>query len=281
MRNIIVFLYKYYNFILFLVLEFFALYLIYQYNTYQRASFINFSNGVSGQMFSTVANFKSYFRLRQINDSLHRENARLRSELFTSYYNNDIRDFKVNDTIYKQQYTYIEAKVLNNSINKRNNYITLNRGRSHGVKEQMGVICDNGVVGIVMAVSEHYCTVLSVLNSNAKLSAKIADNDAFGSLVWDGNDPTICRLLDVNKHVQVANGKKIVTSGYSTIFPENIPVGEVSAHSLEAGDNFHTIKVKMSTNFSNLTFVYVINNFFKEEMDSLETLTQSKLPDDQ
>lgn len=281
MRNIIVFLYKYYNFILFLVLEFFSLYLIYQYNTYQRASFINFSNGVSGQAYSTVANFKSYFRLRQINDSLQLENARLRSELFTSYYNNEIRDFKVNDTIYKQQYTYIAAKVLNNSINKRNNYITLNRGAAHGVKTQMGVICDNGIVGIVMATSEHFCTVLSVLNSNAKISARIADDNAFGSLVWDGNDPTICRLYDVNKHVQVANGKKIVTSGYSTIFPENIPVGEVQAHSLEAGDNFHTIKVRMSTNFSNLTSVYIINNFFKEEMDSLEILTKIKLPDDQ
>lgn len=278
MRNIIVFLYKYYVFFLFLSLEIFALYLIYQYNTYQKASFLNFSNGVSGQVFSTVSNFKSYFRLRQINDSLQLENARLRSELFTSYYNNEIRDFKLNDSIYKQQYTYVAAKVLNNSVNRRNNYLTLNRGRLHGISEQMGVICDNGVVGIVMSVSDHFCTVLSLLNNNSKISAKIADNNAFGSLVWMGEDPTTCSLLDVNKHVPVANGKKIVTSGYSTIFPENISIGEVYAHSLEAGDNFHTIKVKLSTNFTNLSSVYIINNFFKEEMDTLEQ--QSRLPDD-
>ncbi len=280
MRNIIVFIYKYYVFLLFLLLEFFSLYLIYRYNTYQRASFINFSNGVSGNVFNTVANFKSYFRLRQINDSLQLENARLRSELFTSYYNNEIRDFKVNDSIYKQQYTYVAAKVLNNSVNRRNNYLTLNRGRIHGVKQQMGVICDNGVVGIVMGVSDRFCTVLSLLNSNAKISAKIADNNAFGSLVWDGDDPTTCRLLDVNKHVEVENGKRIVTSGFSTIFPENIPIGEVYTHSLEAGDNFHTIKVKLATSFGNLTSVYIINNFYKEEMDSLETEAQTRLTDD-
>lgn len=280
MRNIIVFIYKYYVFLLFLLLEFFSLYLIYQYNTYQRASFVNFSNGVTGNAFNTVSNFKSYFRLRQINDSLQLENARLRSELFTSYYNNEIRDFKVNDTVYKQQYTYLAAKVLNNSVNKRNNYLTLNRGRLHGVEEKMGVICDNGVVGIVMGVSDRFCTVLSILNGNAKISAKIADNNSFGSLVWDGDDPTICRLLDVNKHVEVENGKQIVTSGYSTIFPENITIGQVYTHSLQDGENFHTIKVKLATNFSNLSSVYIINNLYKQEMDSVETAAQTRLADD-
>ena len=280
MRNIIVFLYKYYVFLFFLLLEFFSLYLVYQYNTYQRASFINFTNGVTGEVYNTVNNFKSYFRLRQMNDSLQLENARLRSELFTSYYNNQVTGNTINDSIYHQQYTYIAAKVLNNSINKRNNFLTLNRGSAHGVKKQMGVICDNGVVGIVMGVSEHFCTVLSLLNSNAKISGRVAGDNGFGSLVWDGDDPTMARLLDVNKHVQVEDGQRIVTSGYSTIFPENIRIGEVYTHSLEAGDNFHTIKVKLSTNFSNLSSVYIINNFYREEMDSLELDVRKRFTDD-
>lgn len=198
------------------------------------------------------------------------ENAKLRSQLLTSYYQNNLTVNHINDTIYKQQYEYIPAGVVNNSVTKRNNYITLNRGSNHGITPQMGVISESGIVGIVMSVSPNYSTVLSLLNNNCKISAKVKKNGAFGSLVWDGDDPSIARLLDVNKHVPVATNDLVITSNYSTIFPEGIPIGKIYAHSLDAGDNFHTIKVELFTDFSTVSTVYVIRNLFKEEQQQLE-----------
>jgi rod shape-determining protein MreC len=176
----------------------------------------------------------------------------------------------VNDTIYKQQYEYIPAIVVNNSITKRNNYITLNRGSDHGIVPEMGVISESGIVGIVMNVSEHYCTVLSLLNNNCKISAKIKKNGAFGSLVWDGNDPRYARLLDVNKHVPITGNDEIITSNFSTIFPEGIPIGRIYSHSLDAGYNFHTIKVELNTDFGTVSSVYIIRNLIKNEQLNLE-----------
>lgn len=270
MRNLIFFIYKYYVFLIFLILEIFAFVLIYRFNHYQRASFVNYTTGVTSSLYNQVSDIKSYFNLRSVADSLQKENARLRNLLLTSYYQNNITTKSINDTIYKQQYTYLAARVVNNSVIKRNNYITINRGRLHGVEPQMAVISESGIVGIVLNVSDHYATVLSFLNNNCKISAKLERTQAFGSLVWDGKDPRYAKLLDVNKHVPVEVNDLVITSNYSTIFPEGIPIGRVSEHLLEAGDNFHTIKVELFTDFSTLSTVYVINNLFKKEQQELE-----------
>ena len=271
MRNLIFFIYKYYVFFIFLTLEIFAFVIIYRFNTYQKASFINYTTGVTSSFYTAVSNTQSYFNLRRVNDSLQIENAKLRSELLTSYYKNNITLIQKNDTVYKQQYDYIAASVVNNSVIKRNNYITINRGRLHGILPEMGVISESGIVGIVMSVSDRYSTVLSLLNNNCKISAKIQKNDAFGSLVWDGVDPKYATLLDVNKHVPIQTGDQIITSNFSTIFPQGLPIGRIFSHSLDAGDNFHTIKVELFTDFSTLSTVYVIRNLFKEEQVNLES----------
>lgn len=271
MRNLIFFIYKYYVFFIFFALEVFAFVVIYRFNTYQRTSFVNYTTGVTSSFYTAVSNTRSYFSLRRVNDSLQIENAKLRSELLTSYYKNNVAATPVNDTVYKQQYVYIAASVVNNSVVKRNNYITINRGRLHGIEPEMGVISESGIVGIVMSVSDRYSTVLSLLNNNCKISAKIQKNGAFGSLVWDGDDPKYARLLDVNKHVPLAMNDQIITSNYSTIFPEGLPIGRIFSHSLDAGDNFHTIKVELYTNFPTLSTVYVIKNLFKSEQQTLES----------
>lgn len=271
MRNLIFFIYKYYVFFLFLALEIFAIVVVYRFNTYQKASFINYTTGITSSFYTAVSNTQSYFNLRRVNDSLQIENAKLRSEQLTSYYKNNVSTITKSDTVYKQQFEYVAASVVNNSVIKRNNYITINRGRLHGIEPEMGVISESGVVGIVMSVSDHYSTVLSLLNNNCKISAKISKNGAFGSLVWDGLDPKYARLLDVNKHVPIATGDQIITSNYSTIFPEGLPIGRIFSHSLDAGDNFHTIKVELYTDFSTLSTVYVIRNLFKEEQQQLES----------
>lgn len=275
MRNLIFFLYKYHTFFLFFVLEVIAFVIIYQFNTYQKASFLNYTHGVANTFYTGISNTKDYFYLRSVNDSLQMENARLRNQLLTSYYQNNVSLTNINDTVYKQQYTYIAARVVNNSVTKRNNYITLNRGSLHGIKPKTGVISENGVVGIVMTVSEHYSTVLSVLNSNCKLSAKIQKNGAFGSLVWDGEDPRLAKLLDVNKHVPVAVNDLVITSNFSPIFPEGLPIGRIKTHSLDAGDNFHNMKVELFTDFSTVSTVYVINNLLKGEQQVLEEALQT------
>jgi rod shape-determining protein MreC len=255
---------------MFFTLEIFAFVLIYRFNNYQKASFVNYTTGVTSSFYSWVSDVESYFKLRTVADSLQRENARLHNLLLTSYYQNNITTKTINDTVYKQQYSYLSARVVNNSVTKRNNYITINRGRLHGVQPEMAVISESGIVGIVLNVSDHYATVLSFLNNNCKISAKLERSQAFGSLVWDGKDPRIARLLDVNKHVPIEVNDLIITSNYSTIFPEGIPIGRVIEHSLDAGDNFHTIKVELFTDFSTLSTVYVINNLFKKEQQELE-----------
>lgn len=271
MRNLIFFIYKYYVFFIFITLEIFSFIIIYRFNTYQKASFINYTTGVTSSFYTAVSNTQSYFNLRRVNDSLQIENAKLRSELLTSYYKNNISVIQKNDTVYKQQFEYVAASVVNNSVIKRNNYITINRGRLHGIAPEMGVISESGIVGIVMSVSDRYSTVLSLLNNNCKISAKIRKNEAFGSLVWDGVDPRYARLLDVNKHVPIQTGDQVITSNFSTIFPEGLPIGRIFSHSLDAGDNFHTIKIELYTDFSTLSTVYVIRNLYKDEQKTLES----------
>jgi rod shape-determining protein MreC len=270
MRNLIFFIYKYYVFFLFFILEVAAFIIIYRFNNYQKASFVNYTTGVTSSFYTAVSNTEEYFNLRRVNDSLQIENARLRSEQLTSYYKNSFTPTQINDTLYKQQYEYVPAQVVSNSVTKRNNYITLNRGRLHGIEPEMGVISESGIVGIVMNTSDHYCTVLSLLNNNCKISAKIQKNGAFGSLVWDGEDPKFAALRDVNKHVPLMVNDVVITSNYSTIFPEGIPIGKIYSHGLDAGDNFHTIKVELFTDFSTVSTVYVIRNLLKQEQQNIE-----------
>lgn len=270
MRNLIFFVYKYYVFLMFFTLEILAFVLIYRFNNYQKASFVNYTTGVTSSFYNRVSDVESYFKLRTVADSLQRENARLHNLLLTSYYQNNLTTKTINDSVYKQQYTYLAARVVNNSVTKRNNYITINRGRLHGVMPEMAVISESGIVGIVLNVSDHYATVLSFLNNNCKISAKLERTQAFGSLVWDGKDPRYARLLDVNKHVPIKVNDLVITSNYSTIFPEGIPIGRISDFSLDAGDNFHTIQVQLFTDFSTLSTVYVINNLLKNEQKNLE-----------
>jgi rod shape-determining protein MreC len=272
MRNLIFFVYKYYVFLMFFTLEILAFVLIYRFNNYQKASFVNYTTGVTSSFYNRVSDVESYFKLRTVADSLQRENARLHNQLLTSYYQNNLTTKTISDSVYKQQYTYLAARVVNNSVTKRNNYITINRGRLHGVMPEMAVISESGIVGIVLNVSDHYATVLSFLNNNCKISAKLERTQAFGSLVWDGKDPRYARLLDVNKHVPIKVNDLVITSNYSTIFPEGIPIGRISDFSIDAGDNFHTIQVQLFTDFSTLSTVYVINNLLKNEQKNLEGL---------
>jgi rod shape-determining protein MreC len=175
----------------------------------------------------------------------------------------------VTDTIRKQQYTFLTARVVNNSINRRNNYLTLNKGSLQGVQAEMGVICPDGIVGIVKDVSEHFSSVISVLHKDSRISTKIKKNGYIGSLMWEGYNAGYAILKDIPKHVKLAVGDTLVTSQFSAIFPEGIMVGVIDKFDSKPGD-FYLIDVKLSTDFDNLSYVYLVTNVLKEEQKKLE-----------
>jgi rod shape-determining protein MreC len=275
MRNVFLFIWRSYFLLLFLLLEGISIFLLVQNNSFQRASFINSSNLVSASIFSKVNNVTEYLHLQVTNEALSKENALLRSTNFASIYNGGASGKSFTDTTLKQQYSYITVIVINNSTNKRNNYLTLNKGSLQGIKPEMGVISSNGVVGIVKDVSEHYCSVLSLLHKDTKVSAKIAKSDYFGSLVWEGGNPQYATLLDIPKHVELKIGDRILTTSYSAIFPEGITIGTIAAFEVKPGDNFYTISVYLSTNFQNISSVYIVNNLMKGEQKKLEEPLQN------
>jgi len=214
---------------------------------------------------------KEYIHLRDNNENLAKENGVLRELLNGAKYNTDSSKVAINDSLNFQQYKYITGKVINNSINHRNNYLTINKGTLQGVKPEMGVITSNGVVGIVKQVSDHYCTVMSFLHKDTRISGMIQRNKFFGSLVWDGADPTIATLNEIDKTVPVQKGDTIITTAYSAIFPAGIMLGKVIEAKLNPGSNFHQIRVKLSTRFDNLSYVYIVDNLMKNEQRELES----------
>jgi rod shape-determining protein MreC len=204
------------------------------------------------------------------------ENIRLKNQLRTSFLYQGSITSTVRDTLYRQQYTFLEAEVVNNSTNKQNNYITINKGRKQGIKEEMGVISPLGVVGVVKSVSANFSTVISVLNQNQnQISVKFQKNDYFGNLVWEGKNHRYATMKEILHHVPVAVGDTIVTSGLSAIFPKGIMVGTVEDFEVKGG-NFYEIKVKLANDFKQLTVVYVIKNYFKEEQLNLEEKTETE-----
>lgn len=220
---------------------------------------------------------KDYLSLKAVNDSLASENARLRNliPLIDSNDRTDIR--KVRDTATRQQYSYITAKVINNSINQKNNYLTINRGSLHGIRKGMGVMGPNGIVGIVLNVSPKFATIQSLLHSETRISASLNQTKAFGSLVWgSGNyNSQFAILQDVPNHIKPKIGEQVVTSGYS-LFPSGIAIGRVVETGLKGGDSFLNIKVMLSTNFATLAYVYVVKNNQASEQTDLESLNKKE-----
>ena len=257
--------------LLFILLQTTCIFLLVQNSKFQHASVLNSTNAVVTEVMEGVSYVKEYIHLRENNENLAKENAMLRSQLKSSLYSQDtLLRAPIADSIPIRQYSFITAKVINNSVNHRNNYLTLNKGSLAGIREEMGVITGSGIVGIVKQVSPHYCTVMSLLHKDARISAMIKRNSFFGSLVWDGSDPAIATLNEIDKTVPVQKGDTIVTTSYSSIFPPGILLGKVEEAKVKTGSNFHEIRVRLSSRFENLSYVYVIDNLLKSEQDTLE-----------
>lgn len=270
MRNLFKFIIRYHVTLLFIVIEFFSLFLTIQTNSFQRASFINSSTEISGHIYSWFSSVTEYLSVKEENDKLALENIALRKLLKANYINNFITLKTVNDSLYKQKYDYFPAKIINNSVMHQNNYLTLNKGYNQGVRKDMAIINPQGIVGIVKDVSPNFAIVIPAININAHISAKIKKWGCFGTISWDGVDYRKAQLNEIPFHIKLTKGDTLVTSGYSSMFPEGIMVGTISDFDLNDGKDFYNINVNLSTDFMSLNHVYVICNLYKDEQKELE-----------
>ncbi len=255
---------------LFIVLEIVCFSLIVKYNQRQSEIYVNTVNNFTGYLQAKAAVTSQYFQLYSENKRLARENALL----FDRLSNVGINLPAPLDTVWADsltpQYSYIEARIIQNSINKNHNYITLDKGSKDGVEPHSGVVTANGVAGIVRKVSEHYSVAMSILHRQTRISARLRHKGYFGPLLWDSQDIHTFKLTDISKDKAVAIGDTVETSGYSAIFPEGIVLGVVDKFWIEPGSNYFTIQVKSSLDMSNLQHVYIVQNRFRKEQSQLE-----------
>jgi rod shape-determining protein MreC len=271
MRNLLSFLAKYNNLIIFLFLEGISFYFLSTRNNYHNTQVVNWIRSLTHGFEERISNARTYFNLREINESLSAENAALRNSFEHLSHKGDDLFFAVTDTIYSQKYVYTPAEVIVNSVNRQKNFFTINKGEKDGLTPDMAVISGNGVAGVIVGCSENYSVAMSVLNLDFRLSARIRSNGYFGSLSWEGDNYAQVVLSEIPQHVTVNIGDTIETTGYSVIFPEGFIVGTISDFEKPGGD-FYRIKVSLETDFKKLHFVNVIGNLKRDEELELENL---------
>lgn len=265
MQNLLNFLYRFRTFGLFLLLEGICAWLIISYNNRYNAAFLNSSNVLAATINQASSNTTNYFQLRQINQKLVHENLLLREQIA----NLNLAKTST-DTASFQNYELIEAKVINNSFRRTMNYLTLAAGEKDGILPGMGVISGEGVVGQVKSVSQNFATVTSLLHRNLMISSTIKRTHTLGTVQWDGVSHLEADLKFIPRHIQLQEGDSIVTSGYNTVFPEGVMIGTIASFKLEPDDVFYDAKIKLSVDFSSLSFVYLVKNLMRDEQDSLQ-----------
>lgn len=272
MRSLLRYVLKNYAFLLFLLLEVFSFVLIFKYNSFQRSKYLNSSNRVTASVYNSYNSVLNYFGLTKVNRELSEENAKLKTVLNNMPYVVSADSLVILENELDTVYRFISAQVINNSVNKQYNYITINKGRKDGIKPDQGVINSSGVVGVITNVSESYSMGFSVLNRRWGVSAKLKKNGTFGPISWDGEDFRYVNLNGIPFHVNLAVGDTVVTSSYSSVFPEGILIGTVSEFEQPQGENYYNITVELAVDFKSVAFVEVVDNRKKEEIKALEKL---------
>ncbi|TDD99230.1 rod shape-determining protein MreC [Flavobacterium cellulosilyticum] len=268
MQQIFNFIYKNSNRLLFLLLLGISLFLTIQSHSYHRSKVISSANFVSGGVYEKINNVSEYLNLRTQNEMLAQENAKLRSYLF------DLKDStaisKLDSVKGMRDTDIIVSKVIHNSFNSYENFLTLNSGANQGVKSDMGVVNSLGLVGIIDNVSPNYSTVVSILNVKSQINAKIKKSNHFGSLVWNGKSTGYAQLIDVPRLAAIRKGDTIVTGGQSVIFPENINIGTIDRIYVDNQTHYYTLNIKLFNDMTNLGHVYIIKSKDREEIINLE-----------
>ena len=250
--------------------------LLVRFNNYQGATFFTSAGSIAGNVYNMFLDAGRYFYLKTENDGLLAQNLALTRELSElkeqlSEYRNEklLKNDSLVKTI-KSEYTYLTANVIGNSLNKVNNFITLNKGSNDGVHSEMGVFNSDGVVGVVYLTSENRALVIPLLNSKSSVSCRVKGSESFCSLSWDGGDPRYSNLIDLPRYAQFEQGDTVVTSGFSSIFPGDLPVGTVERIEDSADGMFYTVRVKLFVDFSRLTSVFIVGNDSHKEQSNLE-----------
>lgn len=271
MQRIINFILRYRNAFLYCFLALISLVMTVRSHSYHQSRFFNSSKWLSGSIYSSGADVSSYFGLREENRRLVEENEYLRKLLF------NLEDDSVQPLDSSMvSYGVISAKLIKNSFASPRNYLTIDKGRKQGVKQDMGVITTQGILGIVENVSDNFATVQSVLNTKSNINAKIKNTNYFGSLIWTNQDYTIAQLIDIPRLVPVVVGDTIVTGGMSSIFPENIPIGTIKKYDLNESRSFYNIDVELFNDMANIKNVYLIENKNRKEIQELEAKTTNE-----
>lgn len=276
MKNIFLFIRHYFNFLLFVSLQIFALYLIFSYNKYHEAVFGEYANQVTGKINSRYNKITYYFHLKETNDSLMAANEILYNKLKFDYLLTDsvfteyIDSLSSDSTVKYRKFKFEGAKVVANSVQQPNNYIVINKGSADSVQKGMGLISsNNGVAGIITNVSDNYAVAMSLLHKDSKISGKLLKSGETGTVTWDGAEPNVVEMTGIPKGVKIAVGDTIISSGFSTTFPKGIIIGTVESFKKNPSSSFYLIRIKTRTNFYNLQYAYIINNKQASEINKL------------
>lgn len=266
MHNLLFFLTRYYHWLIFLVLEIVSGVLLFRFNSYQGSVWFTTANGVVGKVYGADAWVRSFFSLTRLNEELTMRNFYLERQVdqLRRLYGDLTRDTTVLERTgleYLEKYQLVPAKVVTNSVSERNNLMTIDKGRADGVEPDMGVACGNGVVGVVYLASDHYAVVIPVLNVAAsRISCSIRGRGYFGYLQWDGRDAAVAYVEDIPRHAKFKRGEWVETSGYSSIFPHGVLVGQIEKVFNSADGLSYRLQVRLTTDFGALRDVYVIND---------------------
>jgi rod shape-determining protein MreC len=270
MRNLIAFFKRFQIFLVFVLLQIVALSAYIQYSQFARLQVFSSASRINGGLYEVRYSVTKHFNLEGTNRKLEWENARLREKLKLSNYKIDRDKIIIEDTSYQQQYLYIAATVINNTYDKRNNYMTIDIGKNHGIKKGWGVASSKGVVGVVHLVGESYAVVKTILSKNINFDVSMRDGGAFGLLKWDAVNPKICQISGISNDITIKKFTKVITRGGSGMFPKGIPVGVITKRKSIEGRPLWDLQVRIAEDFRTIQHVYVIKNIKLDELKELE-----------
>src|SRR5438477_3907119 len=284
MRNIFLFIGRYFTFFIFLVFQVLALSFLFRYNKYHHAVGLGMTNELTGWMNSKYANVDNYFHLKQESDRIHRINDSLINLLQSNFLNPDTATKFVQDSIpydtlgHRRRYLWRDAEVVSNSVNSERNYIQINRGSKQGIKDNMGVLnSDLSLVGIVVNTSDNFSQVMSLLHVKNNVNAIMKKSGNAGTISWDGKNPLFLTMTGVPKSDSVVRGDTVLTGTYSLSFPPLKMIGRVASIVKDNSSNFYTLRIQTAANFQNLQHVFVVENLQGDEQDKLDKNTRKKI----
>lgn len=271
MRNLLAFLKRFQIFLVFALLQVVALSVYVRYSEFARVQIFSSASKINGELLSIRNSVTKYVNLEKTNLTLEKENAALREKLKSSNYKIQRNTIFIEDTVFQNQYKFIAARVVNNTFDKRNNYMTIDIGSNHGIKKGMGVLSSKGIVGIIHIVGTQFSVVKTILSKNINIDVSLAKNGAFGLLKWDGINPKVCQVTGISNDIQVKKFEKVVARGGSGIFPYGIPVGVVTKRKSIEGKPLWDLQVYLAEDFRTIQHVYVVENKLLKKQKDVES----------